>query len=244
MAGGRTVPRIFILASVVTLVVAVVGFIVTMVLNAFVLDEYDAYGEVPIPGSSSLHLPAGEATISFHTQTIGSPSGGGLPVPNLGLTIVPPAGIPKPEVTQNWGTTTTVNNDARVRVWVVQIPADGTYQITADGNVNGYINPQLAFGHDSSNATLVWAFVGLFVVGLLELTAAIIYAVRSGKRPVPAAPVGPTFDIGDSYRVADRYTPTDDGVRIEQLKNLAALRDSGALTDQEFEAEKHRILNS
>jgi hypothetical protein len=244
MAGGRTVPRIFILASVVTLVVAVVGFIVTMVLNAFVFDEYDAYGEVPIPGSSSLHLPAGEATISFHTQTIGSPSGGGLPVPNLGLTIVPPACIPKPEVTQNWGTTTTVNNDARVRVWVVQIPAEGTYQITADGNVNGYINPQLAFGHDSSNATLVWAFVGLFVVGLLELTAAIIYAVRSGKRPVPAAPVGPTFDIGDSYRVAERYTPTDDGVRIEQLKNLAALRDSGALTDQEFEAEKHRILNS
>jgi hypothetical protein len=244
MAGGRTVPRIFILASVVTLVVAVVGFIVTMVLNAFVFDEYDAYGEVPIPGSSSLHLPAGEATISFHTQTIGSPSGGGLPVPNLGLTIVPPAGTPKPEVTQSWGTTTTVNNDARVRVWVVQIPAVGTYQITADGNVNGYINPQLAFGHDSSNATLVWAFVGLFVIGLLELTAAIIYAVRSGKRPVPAAPVGPTFDIGDSYRVADRYTPTDEGVRIEQLKNLAALRDSGALTDQEFEAEKHRILNS
>jgi hypothetical protein len=244
MAGGRTVPRIFILASVVTLVVAVAGFIVTMVLNAFVFDEYDAYGEVPIPGSSSLHLPAGEATISFHTQTIGSPSGGGLPVPNLGLTIVPPEGTPKPEVTQNWGTTTTVNNDARVRVWVVQIPAEGTYRITADGNVNGYINPQLAFGHDSSNATLVWAFVGLFVVGLLELTAAIIYAVRSGKRPVPAAPVGPTFNIGDSYRAADRYTPTDDGVRIEQLKNLAALRDSGALTDQEFEAEKHRILNS
>jgi hypothetical protein len=215
-----------------------------MVLNAFVFDEYDAYGEVPIPGSSSLHLPAGEATISFHTQTIGSPSGGGLPVPNLGLTIVPPADTPKPEVTQNWGTTTTVNNDARVRVWVVQIPAEGTYQITADGNVNGYINPQLAFGHDSSNATLVWAFVGLFVIGLLELTAAIIYAVRSGKRPVPAAAVGPTFDIGDSYRVADRYTPTDEGVRIEQLKNLAALRDSGALTDQEFEAEKRRILNS
>jgi len=228
----------------VTLVVAVVGFIVTMVLNAFVFDEYDAYGEVPIPGSSSLHLPAGDATISFHTQTIGSPSGGGLPVPNLGLTIDPPAGTPKPEVTQNWGTTTTVNNDARVRVWVVQIPAEGTYQITADGNVNGYINPQLAFGHDSSNATLVWAFAGLFVIGLLELTAAIIYAVRSGRRPVPAATVGPTFDLGDSHRAEDRYTKTDDGVRIDQLKNLAALRDSGALTDQEFEAEKHRILNS
>ena len=189
MAGGRTAPRIFILASVLTLVVAVVGFIVTLVLNAFVLDKYDAYGEVPIPGSSSLHLPAGEATVSFHTQTIGSPSGGGLPVPPLGLTIVPPEGIPKPQVTENWGTTTTVNNDARIRVWVVQIPAEGTYDITTDGNVNGYINPQLAFGHDSSNGTLAWAFAGLFVVGLLELTACDhLRGADGGKRPSPAAP--------------------------------------------------------
>jgi hypothetical protein len=244
MAGGRTASRIFILASVLTLVVAVIGFIVTMVLNAFVFDKYDAYGGVPIPGSGSLHLPAGEATVSFHTQTIGSPGGGGLPVPQLGLTIVPPEGIPKPQVTESWGTTTTVNNDAHIRVWVVQIPADGTYAITTDGNVNGYIDPQLAFGHDSSNSTLVWAFVGLFVFGLVELTGAIIYAVRKGKRPVPAAPVQPMFNAGGPYGVVDPYTPTDDGVRIEQLKNLAALRDSGALTQQEFEAEKRRILNT
>jgi hypothetical protein len=244
MTGGRTAPRIFVLASVLTLVVAVIGFIVTMVLNAFVFDNYDAYGEVPIPGSSSLHLPAGEATVSFHTQTIGSSSGGGLPVPQLGLTIVPPEGIPKPEVTESWGTTTTVNNDAHIRVWVAQIPAEGTYDITSDGKINGYINPRLAFGHDSSNSTLVWAFAGLFVIGLLELTASIIYAVRRGRRPVPATPVQPTFTVGGPYGVADPYTPTDDGIRIEQLKNLAALRDSGALTQQEFEAEKRRILNT
>jgi hypothetical protein len=33
-------------------------------------------------------------------------------------------------------------------------------------------------------------------------------------------------------------------VRLEQLKQLAALRDSGALTDAEFEAEKRRILDT
>jgi hypothetical protein len=37
--------------------------------------------------------------------------------------------------------------------------------------------------------------------------------------------------------------PTDEGVKIEQLKTLAALRDSGALTDKEFEDEKRRILD-
>jgi Short C-terminal domain len=33
-------------------------------------------------------------------------------------------------------------------------------------------------------------------------------------------------------------------VRLEQLRQLAALRDSGALTEAEFEAEKRRILES
>ena len=242
MAGGRTAPRIFILAAVLTLVVATVGFIVTVVLNAFVFDKYDAYGEVPVPGSSSLHLPAGETTVSFHTQTIGNPSGG-LPVPSLGLTIAPPEGIPQPQVDEDWGTTTTVNNDVHIRVWTVQIPAEGTYEITTDGQVNGYINPQLAFGKDSSNTTMAWVFGGLFVLGLVELTVAIIYAVRSGKRPSPATTVGATFRVGDLHEARDPYTPTDDGVRIEALKNLAALRDSGALTEDEFEAEKRRILD-
>ena len=228
------------IASILTLVVAVIGFIVTLVLNAFVLDKYNAYGEVPIPGSSSLHLPAGEATVSFHTQTIGSPSGGGLPVPQLGLTIVPPEGIPDPQVTESWGTTTTVNNDAHIRVWVVQIPAEGTYDITTDGKVNGYINPQLAFGHGSSYGWLVWAFAGLFVLGLLELTASILWAVRS-RRP---APFHQPIHVGDTYPVGDPYTPTDDGIRFEALRNLKALRDSGALTDDEFEAEKRRILDN
>ena len=38
-------------------------------------------------------------------------------------------------------------------------------------------------------------------------------------------------------------SPTDEGTKIEQLKTLATLRDSGALTEAEFEAEKHKILD-
>ena|ERR1700754_17593 len=242
MTGRRTASRIFVIAAILTLVVAGVGFIVTIVLNAFVLDKYNAYGEVPIPGAGSLHLPAGEATVSFHTQTIGSPGGGGLPVPPLGLTIVPPEGIPDPQVTESYGTTTTINNDAHIRVWVVQIPAEGTYDVTTSGQINGYINPQLAFGHHSSYGWLAWAFGGLFVLGLLALTASIVYAVRSGK--APRAPVHQPIHVGDTYPVGDPYTPSEDGIRIEQLKNLAALRDSGALTEDEFQAEKRRILNN
>src|SRR5271155_1607093 len=80
------------------LVIAVPGFIVTLVLNAFFLDDYDAYGEVPVPGSASLHLPAGEVTISLHTVIIGGPNGGGLPLPPVGVTIHPPRGGAAPAV--------------------------------------------------------------------------------------------------------------------------------------------------
>jgi len=249
MSGQRTAARILIWISILTLVVSVVGFIATLILNAFVLDKYDAYGEVPIPGSSSLRLPAGEVKVSFHTQVIGSPGSGGLPVPELKLRLVPPDGVSDPKVIENFGSTTTVNNDAHVRVCVVQIPAEGTYGVQTDGQVNGYINPTLAFGHGSSYGWLVWVFVGLFVLGLIDLVASLFWSASAGKTARPLGPEelltleGPTWNAGAAPSDAS-YTPTDDGVRIEQLKSLAALRDSGALTEAEFEAEKRRVLET
>jgi hypothetical protein len=244
------------------MVIAVPAIIITWVLNAFFLDDYDAYGEVPVPGSSSLHLPSGEVTISLHTVIIGGPNGGGLPVPQMGLTIVPPDGVAQPVVTENIGSTTTVNNDARVRVWVAQIPADGVYNITTEGNVNGYIDPRLAFGHGSPVNNLVWVFVGMFVVGLIGAVVASRWLGRVRRNAPPAAgfgapgfefPVAPLPPVGAPPVTAPPFAappvhtvahePGDEGVRLERLKTIAALRDSGALTDAEFEAEKRRILD-
>ncbi len=62
--------------------------------------------------------------------------------------------------------------------------------------------------------------------------------------PPATAPV--TFDSSTERADragGDRHTLTDQGTKIEQLKTLAALRDSGALTEAEFEAEKHKILD-
>jgi hypothetical protein len=261
MSGRRTAPRILLTVAIVTMVVCVVGFVVTLILNAFFLDKYDAYGEVPIPGSASLHLPAGEVTISFHTQIIGTTSGGGLPVPDLRMNIDPPAGIADPKVTENFGSTTTVNGDARVRVWVAQIPAEGDYRITTDGDVHAFISPRLAFGHPSSHGALPLIFATVFGVALLGLIVSLVWLSRLKRRaalaigmPEPAGLTqtfaGPTVSAGSapptplfSVPPSDRYTVTDDGVRIEQLKTLAALRDSGALTQAEFETEKRRLLD-
>ncbi len=242
---SRRLARISLAAAIVLLVVSVAGFITSLVLNAFLLDKYNAYGEVPVPGSGSLHLPAGEVTASLHTVVIGSPNGGGLPVPPLGVTITPPDGVPQPVVTESIGSTTTVNNDAHVRVWVVQIPTDGTYNVTTDGQVNGYINPQLAFGHKSSYGYLVWVFVAMFVVGLIDLTLSVKWMASARRKAASAIVTEPYFPVTPVVATtpAAPHEPTDEGVRLERLKTLAALRDSGALTEAEFEVEKRRILD-
>src|SRR5258708_35961476 len=98
----RSGPRFAILSAVLTLVIGGVGLIAMLILNAFVLDNYDAYGEVSIPGSTSLHLPTGEVTVSFHTAVTGSPSSG-FPIPDLKFNVTPPVGVPKPEGTESIG---------------------------------------------------------------------------------------------------------------------------------------------
>ncbi|ORV14107.1 hypothetical protein [Mycobacterium celatum] len=165
MSATRGAVRISLVVSVLTLVVAVIGFAITLILNLFVLDEYNAYGEVPIPGSGSLQLPAGQVTVSFHTEVISSPSGGGLPVPQLGMRIDPPDGVPDPAVAESYGNTRTVNNDAHVQVWVVQVPAAGTYSIKTDGQVNGYIS----WLEPRTHNRCTWAFAASASVGAFEV---------------------------------------------------------------------------
>jgi hypothetical protein len=247
---SRRLAKISLAAAIVMMVVAVGGFIVALVLNAFFLDKYNAYGEVPIPGSGSLYLPAGDVTISLHTVVISGPNGG-LPVSPLGVTIAPPDGVAQPVVTESIGSTTTVNNDAHVRVWVAQISTAGSYNITTDGKVNGIIDARLAFGHAGSYGFLVWVFVAMFVVGLVDSIMSAIWLARTRRKAAAAfvagAPhypvVGPTVSVATPEAPpTTAHEPTDEGVRLERLKTLAALRDSGALTEEEFETEKRRIL--
>jgi hypothetical protein len=142
--GSSRVSKIALATAIVIMAGSGIGFIATLMLGAFVLDRYDAYGEVPIPGTGKLHLPAGQVTVSFHTATVGNSSGGGLPVPHLVLDIDPPAGVADPKVTESVGTSTSVNNDIHRRVWSAQIPAEGDYIITTSGEINGFISPRMA----------------------------------------------------------------------------------------------------
>lgn len=242
---SRRLAKVSLAAAILMLIASVAGFIVTLVLNVFVLDKYNAYGEVPVPGSGSVALPAGEVTVSLHTLVIGGTDGVGLPVPPLGISIDPPDGVPQPVVTESIGSTTTINNDAHVRVWMVQVPAEGTYHITTDGQVGGFINPRLAFGHQSSYGHLVRVFVALFFVGLIDVVLSVVWLARTRRTAATQRYLegSPSFSVAPAEPPRAAYEPTGDGVRLERLKTLAALRDSGALTEEEFVAEKRRILD-
>lgn len=219
-------------AAVFVMAVSLIGFVPVLALNAFVFDDFDAYGEVPVPGTSSIELPQGEVNVSFHTLVIGG-GNGGLPIPQMSIGIVPPDGVPDPVLTEDVGITTSVNNDSRIRVWVAQIPVAGTYEVTADGNVGPYLDPTLAFGHGTKYGYLPYVLGAVFGLALLALVTARAWAARTRPAVVPRGYVAP----------AATFVPTDQGVRLQELTTLARLRDSGALIDAEFEAEKRRVLD-
>ncbi len=189
-----------------------------------------------------MHLPAGKVNVSFHTEVISGPNGGGLPVPQLGMDIDPPQGVPDPAVTESYGSTTTINNDSHRRVWIVQVPVDGTYTIKTEGQVNGFISPSLAFGQESSHGWSVGPFIGVFVIGTLGLVGSTLWLARTrAAQPLPTT--GQPFVLHSPTLAFPSHASPDEAIKLEQLKTLASLRDSGALTEAEFETEKRRILD-
>jgi hypothetical protein len=140
--------------SVVVLVLSIGGYITSQVRNTASMATFDpnsvsgyrAYGEVPIPGTQTLHLPAGKVAITFHAETVGIPEAG-LPIPDLKLDINPPDGVADPAVAESTGGTTSFNNDAWRQVWVADIAQAGDYQIATEGQVSAFVSAHLAFGY-------------------------------------------------------------------------------------------------
>jgi hypothetical protein len=214
------------IGSVLLIVVSIVGLSTSdWILNAFV-GKYNAYGEVPIPGNATLHLPEGEVMVSFHTEMVGTMEGGALPIPpGLEVAIAPPSGVAEPKFVQKLGGTTADNQDAHIQVGAVHIPVTADYAIKTNGKATAFLSPRLAFGHTSGYGFLSDGFLlGLF--GVL-LATGVLGLLASALKPPPHQPVGPPKP----------ETP------LQQLKTIASLHDSGVLTDEEYEAEKRRVLD-
>ena len=225
MNGGRASRIVTIVVSVLA-AISVGGLIVTAVLG-ITGEKYGNYGEVPIPGSGIVRLPAGEVIVSF---SISDHQDRGMRVPPLTMDITPPAGVSDPLVTEDLGDMVAVGDDAHRRVWFMKVATEGDYRVIADGPVADFVDPHLSFGQSLAVDGPLWFFVALSVISV-DLAIAMWWFRRRGRI------------AGKPAAVADPYIPTDDGVRLEQLKTIAALGDSGALSEAEFAAEKRRILD-
>jgi hypothetical protein len=230
-------------ASKVLLIVSFIGFMVSLMLNLFVLDEFDAYGEVPIPGTGTLHLPAGDVTISFHgVYPEGVSIDNDLSIPDgLEVTITPPSGVAEPSVTEKIGYTTTGNNDDGWRsVRVAHIPQAGDYTITTNGKTE-FVSPRLAFGHSSRFWFLTWLFGGLGVVILVAGVTTFLRGVRT------ASDAGPPMSADDarvrSNLIAARSNAPPPAAQPNEQKEDEQRRQNWAAIDslvQEFIPEAVR----
>jgi hypothetical protein len=240
---GRGVAR----AGVALMAVCVVVFIVAILWRSFGGD-YDKYGRVDVPGSGSVELPQGQVDVVFAAQLATNGSGGALNVPALSFDLVPPDGVADPSVKEDYGSSVSVNSSAHIRVWRMQVPVAGTYAVRTDGDVGGYIDPQLTFGAGST--VPVWPIIAsatLFLVGLALtlLGAAAASHWRSHPEaarpvPVPAVPYGsPTAST--AVTAPTTRTPDQEMNRLAELQKLTDLHTSGTLSDAEYAAATGRL---
>lgn len=297
----RTVPRILTRVAIVTMVVSAIGFVASLLLNMFVFDKYDVYGEVPMagPSSSTHHLPAGYVGVYLHTVLDGGSGNITLP-PDLQVRIH----LPKGDESMREDQGGSAGDDAYLQIGHLDVPAEDDYEIKAAGDMKGYEQAKLAFANPSSYDILPLAFGIAFGLAVLLLLIARVWAARVrpvpvpvpvlGQQPRPAVAVGsvPPRPAGD-YVSPQQAAPTlpnvptqqaappqqaapmqqavpnvptqqtaptvpivppqqpaptpqaesaSDGTREGILNTLAQLRDSGALTEEEYQAEKERVL--
>ena len=228
-------------ASVALMVLSVVGFVGTLVWHGFGGDS-DKYGRVDIPGSGTVTLPQGEVDVHYAVRLATNGGGGALTVPSLSFSMTAPEGARDPVVTEDIGGTVTVNSSSRVRIWRLQVSEAGDYSVTTEGDVQGFIAPQLTFGQGSP--VPVWpaiVFAVIFVVALGLLLVSVVAGVHravSGLRPQPASSV--PYGSAQST-VLNTNTPEQELARLAELQQLTALHRSGTLSDAEYEAAKGRL---
>jgi hypothetical protein len=67
-------------------------------------------------------------------------------------------------------------------------PTEGTYDVKVDGNVTAYLQPSLAFGHDSEYGILPLFFGIAFGAAVVVLVIARVWAARVRRAPVYGRP--------------------------------------------------------
>ena len=165
---------------------------VTVVLPLLVHD--DSYGEAPIPGTATVHLPAGPVDVTLGSEGLDDDAS----VPPLSIRISGPDGTPPPAVTESRQAKCLSSDcDAQTRIWVVQVPREADYRVTVDGEAYGKYQPTLTFGRFVWNDLLLallalgtiirWAVLIVGGVALIALFIGVLVDARPAKEKAAQA---------------------------------------------------------
>ncbi len=218
--------------------------------------EPNQYGRVAAPGTGVVHLPAGDVdgTVAMIIPGRGNETPTVLLPDDLALTVVAVDGSGTATVTRHVGSSgNAMDNkaDSQRRVWKIDVPHDGDYRATARGGFSGVgVDVAIWFGHGPPIPGTSVPIIGL-VLG--SITTLVIWLVRR-RRAAPSpprrdealqwrpAPEGNESFLNDHDQFSDDKPGDPDLDGIRALERLAKLHESGALTDAEFDAEKHKLI--
>jgi len=157
-------------AGFVALVLAALGVLPFLVFK-------DPYGEVPIPGAATVHLPVGEVDVTLRTA---GPARD-VSVPPLSIHISGPDETTQPEVIESprWKYADTQGN-MLVRVWVVRIAHEADYHIAVEGEVYRPYQPPLTFGRPIWNEALETLAILGGLTWVLPVLIALVFFVVMG----------------------------------------------------------------
>ena len=248
--------------TVATILAVVLGFALVLLNKSGAAGHPARYGQVQIPGSATVTLPAGSVDLTLESDV---DEGFGLNVPAglaVAVTAVTP-GAPAPTVThavggdysRSPGATQRVNGvpNTYQRLWKVDVPRSGEYRVVTSppglANPHGFV---LDIGHSPGLGDLqIWERVGvawLVVMAFWYSGRLVDRRRRSRATPAHAASVGEAALTVDGPAAARPLPEFENRVRpvpdhVERLTQLAKLHEAGELTDAEFAEEKHRVLN-
>jgi hypothetical protein len=177
MSGGKTVRRLSIGFAIIALVV---GGVMTLFA---VGDPPDGdYGDLALPGSTVLHLPAEQVELNFtedtDNQTIDVPV-------RLTIDVTPVAGGPELPVTVVDGSSVGINGVSHVYWGYVVVPREGDYRVNIPDSITPSIpNPHMLFGPDT--APLKPLLIGGGIAVVLLIVAMVARGVVRRSRAVAA----------------------------------------------------------
>jgi hypothetical protein len=256
MTGAIVAPRARGVLGSAMLGVLIVGFVLWILADTGLFNNSDAYGSgVSIPGSAVIRFPRGEVDGTFQVGYY-STNTNGIILPEAQLAVQPVTGQARPIVVRDLGgsdeSRTDTSSVLSERIWRIQVPQAGDYRVLITGTNRGYGGAgEIAFGHTSaSNLASLALGIGLAAEIALGL---IWFALGRVTRRIAPTGVGAAEKfqalaymprVIGMMRANRGATPqvTAPVSKLDQLEQLGQLHERGALTDEEFAAEKARVL--